>query len=66
MTEISESEISQVNGGNRVRLAWAVLSYIGSRIIEELPSLAESMSGGNGNTSSGGQMNSERRSNMFG
>jgi len=60
MRELNVNEIKEVNGGLRA-VGWALLGYVGGKILDKL----EGMGGGNGNTSSGGQMNRSRRSNMF-
>lgn len=54
MRELNVNEIKAVNGGNP--WAWMALGYVGGKIIDGL-----GYYGGNGNISSGGQMNRSRR-----
>ena len=65
MIELSKGQTDEVNGGVRLGLIWLGLGILAGEIKDQATELFKSYKGGNGNTSSGGQMNSDRRSNMF-
>ena len=61
MRELNVNEIKEVNGGMK-SLGWALLGYVGTKIADGAQDMWNNRST---RSSTGGQMNRARRSNMF-